>query len=54
MAAAMAALREAGKLPEESVRLIFEGLLDGSLLGRADSMDTEFRMALTTIAWTSV
>jgi hypothetical protein len=42
MAAAMVALREAGKLPEESVRLIFDGLVDGSLLGRADSMDTEY------------
>jgi hypothetical protein len=42
MAAAMSALREAGKLPEESIGIIFEGLVDGSLLGRADSMDTEF------------
>lgn len=41
MAAAMFALREAGKRPEESVRIIFEGLVEGSLLGRADSMETE-------------
>lgn len=42
MAAAMFALREAGKLPEESVRMIFEGLVEGSLLARADSIETEY------------
>lgn len=42
MAAAMFALRKAGKLAEESTRIVFDGLLEGSLLGRADTMETEY------------
>src|SRR4051812_44054542 len=42
MAESMIALRQAGTLPEESARIIFQGLVEGSLLGRADSIETEY------------
>ena len=42
IAAAMFALRKVGKLPDESARIVFAGLVEGSLLGRADSMKIEY------------